>query len=135
MNLNKSLFQYYYYLLHEWGSENNLNDIESQDNFIKNHWSSSDTLYVLTLNGSFIGCIAIDRTMFYPYFSHLYIVSQWRKQGFGEILIKFVENYVLKNGMSEIRIWCKPYLSDYYKKFQYKILTKKDNLFIMVKYL
>lgn len=126
------------YLLDEWGDENNVGTIVQQDDFIKHHWSNSDALYILTKkyhhsDSKFIGCVAIDRTKFYPYLSHLYIIPEYRKKGMGKFLLEFVEKYTSKSGFSEIRLWCNPSLFLYYNKLGYIEESREADLIFMTK--
>jgi len=108
------------------------------DEFILSNWQNQDIFYVLVSNiedsqGEFIGTIAIDRKMFYPFISQLYINKKYRSLGYAKILIDFANQYIKSMGFDESRLWCDEELIPFYKKLGWIIEKMSDNKYVMVK--
>lgn len=68
--------------------------------------SASDVLYVLSEDGKFVGCVAVDRRLFVPYISHLLVTPACRGRGHGRLLLNFATRHVASQGFDEARLWC-----------------------------
>ena len=127
------------HILNEWGKEIGVKDKKGIIEFIERHWSSTDVFYIMLKHetNTLIGCIGIDRSQFYPYISHLYVIDKHRKNGYSLKLMKFAEKIIKDMSFTESRLWCIERLTDYYKNQGYVVENKVNKSgvenFIMVK--
>lgn len=82
-----------------------------------------DALYVCCdAAGAFVGCVAIDRRLVWPYVSHLLVDRASRNRGFGSMLmLQVAEPSVTDMGFAESRLWCEPALVPFYERIGYEI--------------
>lgn len=123
-------------ILKEWPRESNCKTTDEVETYILKHWGAGDLLYVCAdklHDDSFIGCIAIDRKNFFPYISHLYVDDKYRRRGFSKILIEFAETVMTIQRYRESRLWCDPYLQNFYTKQGYINDGSQDGHLIMKK--
>lgn len=121
------------YLQSEWGNKKNYS-IDS----ILDEWPLIDALYVLTNKNknnkkNVVGFIAIDRKYFFPFLSHLYVIPEMRKKGYGTILIDFALKTTKIQGFKKCKLWCDKNQIDYYKKKDWYIEYNQDNIYILSK--
>lgn len=101
---------------------------------IQKTWSGgSDIMYVYHIDNDIIGCVAIDRLAFNPYISHLYVVDEFRKKGYGSILLQTAEFCIKEMGFSESRLSCHVDLLPYYETKNYKIEKHEDGMYFLIK--
>lgn len=126
-------------ILNAWPEESNGTTIDEVESYILRHWSAGDLMYVCTENlsqpdhVSFIGCVAIDTTNFFPCLSHLYVDEKYRHRGFSKVLIEFAETVMVIHKFPESRLWCRPSLHDFYSKQGYTTDGNQDGHLIMKK--
>ena len=91
---------------------------ELTDTFIRARWpGGSDIFYIYAPNNNVVaGCIAVDRSNFYPYISNLFVMPDQRKQGHGKTLLKHAIAFTKSMGFPDARLWCKPDLLTWYEK-------------------
>lgn len=124
------------YMMKEWSKEANINNIDDTNHYIVKNWSAGDILYVLLNENNLLGFIAIDRKQFYPFISHLYIIPENRKKGYGKLLLDFALEYISYLKFTEARLWCVKRLIPYYKKNGWEIIDEKDSkAIVMIKYI
>jgi GNAT superfamily N-acetyltransferase len=109
-------------------------DYKKKD-FIISNWQNQNIFYVLTTSNQdeLIGTIAIDRKLFLPFISQLYVIDKHRKKGFAKKLLNFANKYVKSLGFNESRLWCNEHLVNFYGKLNWKIENKSGNKYIMVR--
>ena len=108
------------------------------DEFILSNWQNQDIFYVLVSNiedsqGEFIGSIAIDRKMFYPFISQLYVNKKYRSLGYSKILLDFANQHIKSMGFDEARLWCEKELIPFYEKLGWSIEKISDEKYVMIK--
>lgn len=103
--------------------------------FIKSNWQSQDIFYVMTSKNQedFIGTVAIDRKVFLPFISQLYVAEKYRNKGYGKKLINFANHYIGMLGFSESRLWCKKHLLDFYTKIDWQVENEHPDKYVMFK--
>lgn len=109
---------------------------ELTDVFIRAKWpGGSDIFYILhdQTDGSLIGCVAVDRSNFYPYISNLYVTPTKRRQGHAKTLINHGIAFTKSMGFQEARLWCKEHLLKWYQSMGFKQDGTQGQVYLMVK--
>jgi GNAT superfamily N-acetyltransferase len=75
---------------------------------------------------SLIGTVGLNHDFFIPVVSHLYVLNEHRKRGYGKILM----NEIIKHSDKKMHGWCLPEKVEYYEELGWK----KDNWFGFAKY-
>ena len=116
------------YLQMEWGYKNKY----TVDTILE-EWPLIDAIYVMTnkINNNIIGCVAIDRKHFFPFISHLFVISEYRGKGYGSVLMDFALKTVKLLGFNKSKLWCDITQINYYKKMGWKIEDNRNDLYIM----
>ena len=99
--------------------------IEDVEAYVKRHWGGADAMYVLAVDGTCAGCVAVDRKNFDPCISHLTVAKERRGQGLGKVLMTVAERYVTHIGFDYVCLWCEHALLRYYVQQGY---DKKDDV-------
>lgn len=109
---------------------------EFTDAYVRKHWNCATNLfYVLHKNDNFIGCVAIDRIVFLPYISHLYVVKDERHKGYAKYLLSIVEKCTKHLGFDISRLSCKPELISFYNKLGYELEKEENDMYYLLKYI
>lgn len=116
----------------EWSKETKVNNVNEAYTYITSNWTGGDIFYVLYNNHRLIGLVAVDRKLFYPYISHLYVIKEERKKGYGKMLIDFSIEYINKLQFNEARLWCEIKLVPYYTKLGWIVLESQKDKIIMI---
>ena len=93
----------------EWG-------VAYTDAEVRLRWGGTDVMFLAAAGPEFIGCVAVDRTNFYPFVSHLYVAPALRGAGFGDRLLQVAEEHAVRLGFQEARLWCSDALLPYYNR-------------------
>lgn len=83
--------------------------------------SASDVLYIMTVEGKFAGCVAVDRRLFVPYISHLLVTRDLRRRGYGRVLLEFATMHVANQGFDEARLWCDALMTRFYTMLGWEV--------------
>lgn len=103
----------------EWGNQYSIE-------YISKMWEGTDVLYIMTnRDGSFVGCVAVDRKQFVPVLSHLYVDSRVRNNGHAKKLLQVIDEYVKVLGFNEIKLWCDPKLRRFYESVGWQLESEK----------
>ena len=120
-------------LLAEFGKDMGCDDAECVARYVDREWPDGDAMYVLTVSGAFVGCVAVDRKNFVPFLSHLYVVPKHRGRGNGLLLLEFAERACKDMGFTEARLWCDPGMRAYYEKYGWTPEKVKGGKLVMKK--
>jgi hypothetical protein len=96
--------------------------------FIKEHWQNGDSYYVfIGPHDNVLGAVGIDLSNNEPFLSNMFIIPNMRKYGYSKILLKYAEIHSRRFEFNYIKLWCNPYLLDYYSKFGFEEISKIQN--------
>ena len=79
-----------------------------------------------------LGCVSIDRSNFLPFVGNLYVHPEFRRRGYGELLLSFAEKHIGILKFTSARLWCHDEMVAYYEKRGYAIESQVDKN-VMVK--
>jgi GNAT superfamily N-acetyltransferase len=104
------------------------------EQFIRQKWSGIQVFYIITNfeQDKLIGSIAIDNKNHFPCISNLYILSEYRNQGYATYLLDYANKYIKSLGFEQSRLWCKDELLEFYKKKGWNFEKKFNNNNIMI---
>lgn len=108
-------------------------NINYNEQYIRFNWKQTDIFYVITTQeqNELIGCIALDIKNFTPFISNLYIINKFRKNGYCNILLNYIYNYVKLLGFNKVRLWCNDELIEFYKNKNWLFENKINDKNIM----
>ncbi len=78
--------------------------------------------FLAFLNNKPIGCARIRYNKNYAKLERIAILKIFRKKGFGKKLTQFLIDYCKEKNVSKIYIHSQLYVSDFYKKFDFKTI-------------
>jgi GNAT superfamily N-acetyltransferase len=89
----------------------------------------TNALYVCCKEETFVGCVAVDRKLVWPYVSHLLVDPPFRKRGIGSMLmLEVAEPFVADMGFKKTRLWCEESLVSFYERLGYRRYHESEDV-------
>ena len=115
--LQNELFEHF---AEHWHVETGAKSADDASKYIITQWSSTDIMYVMSVDGKFAGCVAVDRKNVEPCISHLTVVPGLRGKKMSLLLMEIAESYTHQClQFTSICLWCHEDLIPYYVKQGY----------------
>lgn len=104
------------------------------EQFIRQKWTGVQVFYIITNReqDKLIGSIAIDNKNYFPCISNLYILLEYRNQGYATFLLNYANKYIKSLGLNLSRLQCNDRMLEFYEKKGWIFEQKYNNNNIMI---